>query len=232
MKIIKHLKSDWFRYGFETIAVVVGILVAFALENWNDERKSKVQSKIYAEKLIEDLAADTLNINDLITRCVRRNAEIDSYFSFFDQGDHDLDVLLDSAINVRRNLFRYLPINYTFRDMQSSGNTNILNEEQRKSLIVLSGTQELLQIIIEKIIADIRLGYYEKNKFLDSDLSELDFYEGISIEQEVNERVQGLRLQHNVLTLNHDLNKEMIKMGEDIKEQSRKCIELLQPHQK
>ena len=26
MRIIKHLRSDWFRYGFETIAVIVGIL--------------------------------------------------------------------------------------------------------------------------------------------------------------------------------------------------------------
>lgn len=36
MKIIEHLKSDWFRYGFETQAVIVGILSAFALENWRD----------------------------------------------------------------------------------------------------------------------------------------------------------------------------------------------------
>jgi hypothetical protein len=26
MRIIKHLKSDWFRYGFETLAIIVGIL--------------------------------------------------------------------------------------------------------------------------------------------------------------------------------------------------------------
>lgn len=40
MKIIKHLKSDWFRYGFETLAVLVGLLAAFALESWKEERKS------------------------------------------------------------------------------------------------------------------------------------------------------------------------------------------------
>ena len=39
MKILKHLRSDWFRYGFETLAVVVGILIAFALDNWNEHRK-------------------------------------------------------------------------------------------------------------------------------------------------------------------------------------------------
>jgi len=28
MKIFKHLRAEWFRYGFETLAVVVGILNA------------------------------------------------------------------------------------------------------------------------------------------------------------------------------------------------------------
>ena len=37
MKIINHLKTDAFRYGFETIAVVAGILVAFALDYGNEK---------------------------------------------------------------------------------------------------------------------------------------------------------------------------------------------------
>ena len=41
MKIFKHLRSEWFRYGFETLAIVLGILIAFALDNWNDGRKQK-----------------------------------------------------------------------------------------------------------------------------------------------------------------------------------------------
>lgn len=40
MSVLKHLKTDWFRYGFETLAVVVGILIAFALENRNEERQA------------------------------------------------------------------------------------------------------------------------------------------------------------------------------------------------
>ena len=35
MRIFKHLRTDWFRDGVEFLAVIVGILVAFALENWN-----------------------------------------------------------------------------------------------------------------------------------------------------------------------------------------------------
>ena len=38
MKFLKHLRTDWFKYGFETMAVIVGILAAFALDNWNSEQ--------------------------------------------------------------------------------------------------------------------------------------------------------------------------------------------------
>ena len=37
MKIFKHLRSEWFRYGFDTLAVGIGILAAFALEEGNGE---------------------------------------------------------------------------------------------------------------------------------------------------------------------------------------------------
>jgi hypothetical protein len=39
MKIFKHLRSEWFRYGFETLAVVIGILAAFALVHSEAEKE-------------------------------------------------------------------------------------------------------------------------------------------------------------------------------------------------
>ena len=40
-EIINHLKSEWWKYGLETIVVIVGILVAFSLDNWNENRKTE-----------------------------------------------------------------------------------------------------------------------------------------------------------------------------------------------
>ncbi len=37
-KILNHLKENWIRYGFETLVVTVGILGAFMLNNWNQNR--------------------------------------------------------------------------------------------------------------------------------------------------------------------------------------------------
>ncbi len=32
--IIRYLKNNWLKYGFETAAIIVGILGAFALSTW------------------------------------------------------------------------------------------------------------------------------------------------------------------------------------------------------
>ncbi len=41
-KIIKHLRENWIRHGFETLYVIVGILVALSLDNWKEERKERI----------------------------------------------------------------------------------------------------------------------------------------------------------------------------------------------
>jgi hypothetical protein len=63
MRIINHLKSDWFRYGFETIAVVVGILVAFALDNWNEKRIEKQRVHLGLTVLKEAMHEDRVALN-------------------------------------------------------------------------------------------------------------------------------------------------------------------------
>lgn len=44
-KILKHLKKNWIRHGFETLVVTIGIWGAFTLNNWNENRKSRILEK-------------------------------------------------------------------------------------------------------------------------------------------------------------------------------------------
>jgi hypothetical protein len=74
MRVFNHLKSDWFRYGFETLAVVVGILIAFALDNWNDERK---QQELELKTLVELRNALESDLEDITYNAIRhKNAQI------------------------------------------------------------------------------------------------------------------------------------------------------------
>ncbi len=77
MKVFKHLRSDWFRYGFETLAVIVGILIAFALENWQDTLQIKKEEHEILLNLHSDLLLAKQESSELI------NAELENYSYLF-----------------------------------------------------------------------------------------------------------------------------------------------------
>ena len=212
----------------EILLVMVGILLALQIDNWNENRKTAKEANIYTEKLINDLVIDTLNINRLITDASMMQKNIEDYFEYFNSGDIPLQNLLDSSKNVYVHFFRYFPINYTLIDMQSSGKIELLNEEQRLSLIELTNAQDFLIIIIEKTIEDIKKQQTEMSKYFDSDLSESDFFEKVSWNLDNNHKLQGLLHKHNELTQFHRLTNYMGSHGTRIKNHITHSLTLLQ----
>lgn len=52
--LVNHFKSEWYRYVLQTLVVVVGIVVAFALNNIKDSRRlDKEESQNYSDILLE-----------------------------------------------------------------------------------------------------------------------------------------------------------------------------------
>lgn len=61
--LVSHFKSEWYRYLLEVLVVVVGIVVAFALNNIKESRKlSNEESQYYSDILLE-LRKDLEEIN-------------------------------------------------------------------------------------------------------------------------------------------------------------------------
>ncbi len=122
MKIFKHLRSDWFRYGFETLAVIVGILVAFALDNWNEERKQDLIEIEYLNGLKSDLANDTVYYNSRIA-----NSEwiVEHHLEFIHQmylTQKSLEDVRALFIHVDYNSEHLTTQNSTYIELTNSGN--------------------------------------------------------------------------------------------------------------
>ena len=68
-KIRQRLLSEgktgkYFKYAIgEIVLVVIGILIALQINDWNDQRKLKQQEQTYYCKISEDLKTDIKNIN-------------------------------------------------------------------------------------------------------------------------------------------------------------------------
>ena len=63
---LSYLKDNWLKYGFETAAIIVGILGAFALGTWHETRKEKESENEYLVNLQVDLEGHLVNIESQI----------------------------------------------------------------------------------------------------------------------------------------------------------------------
>ena len=131
MKVLKHLKSDWFRYGFETLAVVVGILVAFALESWNDTQKVKKEEHEILVNLLYDLrdakqqSSSLLNVEETSKEYLIAALNQHSTGETLPQEFYSDSIFYDILWNVEMEV----PIINSYSDIKNTGKTSLITNE-------------------------------------------------------------------------------------------------------
>ena len=132
--------GKYFKYAIgEIILVVIGILIALQINNWNEHRKSANQESLYLNRLLsennEDINTFSNNIADL-----KKGIESIEHLSLALNSGKATDSALVAATN---DFFRYgsiYPIfsssTSTFEDLSSTGNLkDIKNTELRNQLV-------------------------------------------------------------------------------------------------
>ena len=67
-KILETLRIKWAEYLLEIIVIMIGILGAFMLNNWNEARKNTIQEKQLLKELILNLNSNIQEFNINITQ--------------------------------------------------------------------------------------------------------------------------------------------------------------------
>jgi hypothetical protein len=65
-KLLKHLKENWIRHGFETFAILIGVLAAFSLSNWNEGRNAKKQERIVLQQLLDEFHYNKIKLGSYL----------------------------------------------------------------------------------------------------------------------------------------------------------------------
>ena len=66
---MENKTGKYFKYAIgEILLVVIGILIALSINNWNQDRKNKILEKYYLQRIIEDLEADINEMNNVVKR--------------------------------------------------------------------------------------------------------------------------------------------------------------------
>jgi hypothetical protein len=135
MKVFKHLRSDWFRYGFETLAVIVGILIAFALENWQDTLQIKKEEHEILLNLHSDLLQAKQQSSELI------NGELKSFNFLLSALNSNRDPLPEEFFSdsifyqVLWDVDMDIPVITAYSEIKNTGKPGLItNEKIRQSL--------------------------------------------------------------------------------------------------
>ena len=127
----------------EIILVVIGILIALSINNWNEERKKENTVATYKKSLIEDLTNEIANSKRAISD-MEEDLQVLYAISKRISGN---SLNIDSIINIYRFEFNHNiePDNIniiTLDALISTGNINLLEKDLYNSLMRLNDVQE------------------------------------------------------------------------------------------
>jgi hypothetical protein len=158
--MIKYLTNNWLKYGFETAAIVVGILGAFALSTWHETRKEKESEKEYLVNLLGDLEGHLDNIETQIKfENVAREA-CEEILALIEQAPFDI-LQLNSRYNSlgRRSFVNSSPV---FEDLKYSGHISLISEPGLRQAIF-----KYYQYVdyVETVIGSNNFNYVDKMSY-------------------------------------------------------------------
>jgi hypothetical protein len=125
----------------EIFLVVIGILIALQINNWNESKKLKKQELTNYCKISEDLKMDLINIDTSILSVKNRLESANRLLINLMNLQEDKTVLLkDFTASVRD--YKFIPTRAAITDITSSGKLENLNNQDLKSRILNHYTQQ------------------------------------------------------------------------------------------
>jgi hypothetical protein len=144
----------------EIVLVVIGILIALSINNWNQKRLNKIKAVEYHQRLIEDLdfiIEGNKNTHDLALKVMN---SISQTIGLLEKGKIENDEekeIINYAMIMFSRLSRQISYLSTWEEMQNSGDFNLIyNLELRKNIDALQGLIDLAHEVFSKHASAIR----------------------------------------------------------------------------
>ena len=136
----KFLKYSRYAIG-EIVLVVIGILIALSINNWNQERKTNGIVQNYYSQLLKDLKKDSIYIQDQVIRLEHNIKLYDNHIEVLKQEDLDITRHLNSFASLDYGFWYYIFNTNTIETLQSTGDIKLIPTQIRNMLIDLKRRQ-------------------------------------------------------------------------------------------
>lgn len=221
---------QYLRYAIgEILLVVIGILIALQVNNWNEGRKDKLEVEKVLENLESEFQENLRNLNDVILKLdtvILANKKI---FDLFNQQNEKYSgSQIDSLLYPALLSPNWRPTDYVLNDLKNSGRLSKLSNLMLKRLLFnwsrfigeLNEVQEKVETTNNSLIEFIKtngslrnidrfLNYIENKKSVLSN-GNLKLLSDYRFENMVDDKLYNLRAVHKKLTLASKLIDEIL----------------------
>jgi hypothetical protein len=162
--VMENKTSKYFKYAIgEIVLVVIGILIALQINNWNEQRKQNTAEKEFTQGIKNDLIQDKQFINMVLDRITPK---INAYSTL---NDSSLTILknktkVDSLLKIYLNLGQrtFYPISGSYQAAISGNEINRYKNKQLIQSIIKLYNSTYERLIDNGKILDDRWSYLSK----------------------------------------------------------------------
>jgi len=164
-KIRKKMADDnrplkYMRYAVgEIVLVVIGILIALQINNWNEERRNRLKEKSYLMEIRKNLINDTIRINEIHEFNLRKDTVVRYVFRVFEKASSENPDLLsfEDNMDIMGSYDSFSPSRTAFDNLMDVESLDIISDLPMR--IMLSnyyntdfekGTQEAVKLRTRK----------------------------------------------------------------------------------
>jgi hypothetical protein len=186
--IFRRLRNSLFQQGRignyliyaagEIVLVVIGILIALQINNWNEDRKARQLEHVYYCKLLEDIRLDKLLLKGLAVENEERIVGSNNAISLLQKKNPSRkDVIMALRAAVAKTTFTFKPSKSAFEDIKSSGNLSILRDLNVKDALLnyYSTVEGYVDLVDVNSDATVAMHYNIEKDFVEIGWQELDF---------------------------------------------------------
>ena len=246
IKFFRHIRfklmsenktGKYFKYAIgEIVLVVIGILIALQINNWNEARQIRQSEIKYLKNIKLDLKKDLVTLKKQINIRKNKLKITESLISHIDgtKPISDLD-LLSRNIFATINEERFTPNNSTYMELANSGNLSLIESDSIKSLLLeLEELYKNNKFGIEHEAFEYK-EYINKSlfKYVDIDKLKTVYYKNIPAEsqglkfEDFNDLLKSLEYK-NGLTISNTLSEIFIQSYKEIQNKSTKVLEIIE----
>lgn len=155
----------------EIILVVIGILIALSINNWNETRKSIASEKRYVSDLIQDLKNDSIKLNQFDMFLKSKSVSKAKIAPLLQGNNVAIDSIGFHFASQWAISGRFTPTNITIEELKNSGSLNIIRDDDLRRQIVSLYNSYSIESFLEDTFNDTNYklvalaGAYFKNIF-------------------------------------------------------------------